>query len=386
MQQQTPFDGLIDALITGSITAEQRSRLNAMLGDPQTAEAFKARLEQELATGKFTPAAEESIDKWLEERIQSGVTRRIHEIHEQPQAPVHRVHFLKRFRWVAAAVFIGIALTAYLLLFNNTSQPEMPTVAADVAAPEKNRASIQLADGRTVYLDQVANGTVTRQGNVQMTKLADGQIVYAGTSDALAYNTITNPKGSKVIDMAFADGSHIWLNAGSSVKFPVAFIGNTREVEITGEAYLSVKHNDKMPFVVRANGQVIEDLGTEFNVNAYSNETTVRTTLIEGEVKIGNITLKPGEQLDGKKITRPDVKEVLAWKNNQFVFNGASMEVVMRQLERWYDIEVKYAGRIPDDTFQGTVPRDYPLSDALKVLEASGVKFSIQGKQLLVQQ
>ncbi|HVZ97065.1 MAG TPA: FecR domain-containing protein, partial [Chitinophagaceae bacterium] len=228
----------------------------------------------------------------------------------EEQAPVISINKYRRARWVAAAsIALLIAVGSYFFFFNHKSQITDHTSAIasnDVKAPAANRATITMSNGKIIYLDSVANGQLAIQNNVSLIKTDDGKISYrlTATSQQLTaqYNTLTNPRGSKVIDMTLSDGSHVWLNAGSSVTYPVAFIDNERKVTITGEAYFEVKHNEKMPFTVAANGVEVHDLGTSFNINAYDDEDAIRVTLLEGSVKVKSGTLevkiKPGEQAD----------------------------------------------------------------------------------------
>lgn len=309
---------------------------------------------------------------------------------------VYRIHF--RRIAVAASLLIAIATGAYFLFFNKSSTPDeivktMQT-AKDVEAPKVTRAMITLGDGRQISIDSLNTFT---QGNVQLTKMADGKILYKGPSTGtgsteIIYNTLSNPRGSKVIDMTLADGSHVWLNAGSSLTYPVAFVGNERKVEITGEAYFEVEHNSAMPFVLSKGNVDVTVLGTHFNVNAYDDEADIKVTLLEGSVKItkGSLTrlLKPNQQArvteEIKIASGVDIREIMAWKDGYFTYNSADIQTLMRQAARWYDVEVVYAGRIPDDTFTGSMPRKVSLANWLKVLEKSGVQFRIDGKKVIV--
>jgi len=192
------------------------------------------------------------------------------------------------------------------------------------------------------------------------------------------------------------DGTTAYLDAASSVHFPTAFTGNSREVSATGQVYFEVAHDKTKPFRVTIKGQTVEVLGTHFNIKAYDDETVIRTTLLEGSVKISvngqSTLLHPGEQSQisatTNKITviHPDLDEVMAWKNGLFKFNNTDLQTVMRQLIRWYDVEVTYEGSNKNYRFGGYIPRDSKLSDVLRILQLSGVKFSIDGKKIIVYQ
>jgi ferric-dicitrate binding protein FerR (iron transport regulator) len=210
-----------------------------------------------------------------------------------------------------------------------------------------------------------------------------------------------NPRGSKVISLTLSDGTKVWLNSESSLRYPASFAPSAlnREVEITGEAYFEVKHNSKQPFKVHLpNGFVIEDIGTAFNVNAYSDESDIKTTLIEGSVRIANsdqrsAILKPGQQAilnqANPKITQIevqtiDVDPVIAWKTGWFDFDNITLPTIMRQLSRWYDIDVVYESTPTSDTYGGRISKDLPLSNVLHSLEVNGAKFKIEGKRITV--
>ena len=306
----------------------------------------------------------------------------------------------------AAAILVFLTVGGYFIFKNKENQeivklePQEKRFKNDIAAPTKQKATITLADGSTVALDSLSKGTLARQGDVNLTKTADGKIIYTGTSAAMVFNTLTNPKGSKVIDMTLADGSHIWLNAGSSVSYPITFKGDQRKIFVTGEAYLEVKHDAAKPFIVNANNKgEIEVMGTHFNVNAYEDEDGVRTTLLEGKVKVTRTMLSvqmkdfkilsPGQQAvitktDVRSVNDVDVDQVMAWKNGLFKFKEVTIETIMRQVEKWYDVDVVFEGTVSEH-FITTMPRDVPVSQVFKYLEATGrVRFRIEGRRVTV--
>ena len=302
----------------------------------------------------------------------------------------------------AASVILLLASGSYFVFFKKppeqqfTAQEVQP--GNDVKAPDQNRAMITLANGKIIYLDSVKNGTIAREGEVAVLKLADGQIVYdnSGTgteSSLMAYNTISNPAGSSVIDIVLADGSRVWLNAASSLTYPVTFSAKERKVSITGEAFFEVAKNASKPFKVQFNETVVEVLGTHFNINAYADEPFSKTTLLEGAIKINNgqqqQILAPGNQAVIKNeylnvLSNVDTSEAVAWKNKYFQFNSADIETIMRQTARWYNIQVSYKGAIPSDRFTGKISRNVNLSEFLKVLQYSEVNFKIVGEKIIV--
>jgi hypothetical protein len=314
----------------------------------------------------------------------------------------------------AAAILVAIISGTYLLTTRNDKQEisktQQPTSNQDVAAPNKAKATLTLSDGRIVSLDSLTSGTLANQGNVSVSKTVDGKIIYNGSSTEVAYNTLTNPRGSLVIDMTLGDGSHVWLNAGSSVTYPVSFVGKERKVSMTGEAYFEIAHNSKMPFVVQKNDVSVQVLGTHFNVNAYEDENDLRVTLLEGSVKIlrqaqddkagTSAILKPGEQgilrsaprnerdkqndSEIRVLKNVDVDAVMAWRNGLFEFSNTELPVIMRQVARWYDIEVVYEGKPTNVKFGGGLSMKLPMSKVLKLLEANGLKFKVEGKKVTV--
>jgi ferric-dicitrate binding protein FerR (iron transport regulator) len=252
-----------------------------------------------------------------------------------------------------------------------------------------------LADNSTIVLDNAQKGNLTQQGKTRILKLDNGQLAYntSGEAKEVLYNTITTPRGGKY-QVTLSDGSQVWLNAASSIKFPVAFIGNERKVEITGEAYFEVAKDPSKRFIVDANGITTEVLGTHFNINSYANEGSTKVTLIEGSVKVesGNgresVVIKPGQQAQiADKISvenNVDIEQVLAWKNGQFVLKGTDVAALMRQVERWYDVDVIFAGKIPERKFGGSVSQTVNLSVVLQALKEYNVMCRVEGKKVIV--
>jgi ferric-dicitrate binding protein FerR (iron transport regulator) len=227
--------------------------------------------------------------------------------------------------------------------------------------------------------------------------MESGQIAYKGTSEQVEYNTLSNPRGSKVISLVLADGSKVWLNAASTLKYPTAFVGNERKVDITGEAYFEVAHNAGMPFIVSKGETSVRVLGTHFNVNSYDDETSLNITLLEGSVKVikGNesVLILPGQQAEVSndiatpksiKILAADVDDVLAWKNGLFSYKGAGIETIMRQVSRWYNVDVVFQKQVKEK-FYAQVSRNTDVSNLLRMLEATkAVHFKIEGKTITV--
>jgi transmembrane sensor len=309
-------------------------------------------------------------------------------------------------KWVAAAAVLLLLGAATWLVTKSRPQPALLSQAErfhNDVAPGHNTATLTLGNGQTIVLDSAATGALATQGNTRITKPESGQLEYKIGQErgpaTIAYNILTTPRGGQY-QLKLPDGTRVWLDAASSIRYPTAFTGNERNVEITGQVYFEVIHNDKMPFRVRAANTLIEDIGTSFNVNDYDDEPEQHIALLEGAIKIAfhaasaedkAIQLRPGQQASVSaqgKIgieDRTDLEEVMAWKNGQFRFRGAGIAAVLRQISRWYGVDIGYKTQLPEYPFVGTIPRDIPLSETLKLLELTGiVHFTIEGKTVTV--
>jgi len=312
-------------------------------------------------------------------------------------------------RKLAAAVAVAaIAGGGYWAARRTSHVESAPTVQPQVARttdaqPGGNRATLTLSNGQQINLDNSNNGVVASQGNMNVTKLSDGQLAYNKASEektaAMLYNTLSTPRAGQ-FSLTLPDGSKVWLNNASSIRYPVSFTGGTREVELTGEAYFEIAKDASHPFRVAVHkgdkSSTIEVLGTSFNVMAYDDEGAERTTLVEGSVRFvhgdASTLLKPEEQsvLDEKgslkTLNHVNVAEITAWKNGYFHFDHASLESTMRQLARWYDVDVQYEGKFEDQQFNGNgkIQRNLPLSTILKGLESDHVHFQLEGRKLMV--
>lgn len=392
--QNNRLQYLVQQYLNDKSTAEELAEFWQQVSQLKDETVIQAELEAfwaRSAAGNKVPAM-----GW--EQVLQQVYSKAEPIMQQPVAiPLWRKPL---FRWAAAAVVIlSLGMAGWWLLNINrtvgTPGDVAITTVQDVPAPQNNRATITLSNGQTVYLDSAGNGALASQGSVQVVKLADGQIAYKGAATELVYNTLTNPRGSRVIDMTLSDGSRIWLNAGSSINYPVAFVGNDRKVEVKGEVYFEVAHDASKPFKVQHGSMNVEVLGTHFNVNAYDDEPDVKVTLLEGSVRVNaenTVILNPGEQAVVEPNSQlnihhsPDLQQVMAWKNGLFSFTGADLATVMRQLSRWYNVDVKYEGQIPARKFSGEITHDLTLSQLMNGLQSLGIKFNIQGRTMIVQQ
>jgi len=305
----------------------------------------------------------------------------------------------------AAIVILGIILTGSFLLLNRKAPREIVKLEKQVRhLPEEihskgNQAILTLANGSVIILDSTKNGIITNQGNVKIIKLDSGQLAYSpltpngAASSEISYNTITTPRAAQY-EVVLSDGTKVWLNAASSLRYPTSFSGQDRKVELTGEGYFEVAKNKDKPFHVRVGAIEVEVLGTHFNIMAYDDEAAIQTTLLEGSVKVSynNQTdlLKPGRQAslnrNDSKLTMSDanVKQVVAWKNGYFYFDKSDVKTIMRQVSRWYDLDIVYESSVPDMMFSGKIERSLPLSGISHLLESGQIHFRIEGKNCIM--
>jgi ferric-dicitrate binding protein FerR (iron transport regulator) len=314
------------------------------------------------------------------------------------QTPVKTAVFRLWPRVAAAVIVLFILGTGTWYFFLDRHQAVAPVqeqLAKDDVAPGGNKATLTLGDGATIILDSAHSGTIAHQGGTTVSKSDSGKLDYSALTQVrdIVYNMLTTPRGGQY-KLRLPDGTDVWLNAASSIKYPTAFTGKERKVEVTGEAYFEVARNMAMPFIVQTGEQELKVLGTHFDVNAYTDEGAIRTTLLEGSVILshadGRVVVKPGEQARltrgaGFKITPADTEAAVAWKNGFFSFRHANIETVMRQLSRWYDIDVKYEGRISAGlSFSGEIGRSLGLSDVLDGLQLAKIHYRIEGGKKLI--
>lgn len=370
-------------------------------------------LADKYVQGTASPEEQELVEAWYAELSKDQAALGTSELQEARQeimaaiekviaAPVVPIRRGGIRRWLvraaAAVIILAMGGAAWFYLNNNSSQNviaanEKRYTGTDVL-PGSYKAKLTLSDGRTIILDSVAAGELARQGSATILH-KNGQLIYEATSaaeEAVAYNTVTTAKG-ETYSMTLADGSVVTLNAGSSVHFPAAFPGNERRIDVTGEVYVQVAKDKTKPFIASVNGAEILALGTEFNINAYGDEGDMLTTLVEGAVKVtkenGQVILQPGEQVIDQgglaKRAAMDMEKILAWKNGEFVFDRDELAVIMRQLERWYDVEVVYEGALPKRTFSGSISRNRNASAVLNMLKRTGlINMKIEGKKIIV--
>jgi transmembrane sensor len=304
-----------------------------------------------------------------------------------------------KFIWAAAILFIGIGM-AIIFIKNRPPQiaeNHIAKIKPQAIKPGRNTAVLTLANGSKIQLDDAKDGVLANVGKAAIKKVKNGEIVYDDANHKAnantALNTLAVPRGGQY-NITLSDGTRVWLNSVSSLTYPANFSGNERVVELTGEAYFEVAHNEKMPFRVKTRGAEVKVLGTHFNISAYDDEPVAKTTLLEGSVQLStknsDVMLTPGQQGitrdNNDRIRVKDVKiaEVVAWKNGSFVFRHANIQDIMKQVSRWYDVDVEYLGNVRDQYFGGTYSKYKDITELLKGLELTGaIHFKIEGRRII---
>lgn len=391
---------LINKYLSNTATPEEEQELTAW---------YQAANEQEV----HWPVADEAEAAALKARLLNNIQAAIH-----PAAQIRSIPFYRQKRWqVAAAIFVLISTGVWLWLGNAArTNPVISdtTAVQEQIVPGGDKAVLALSDGSFIVLDSADNGVLRQQGNTKIVKINSGRLAFAPSAGVEQgeplYNKISTPKGGQY-EVILPDGSHVWLNAASSLRFPAAFTTKERKVELTGEAYFEVAKDATKPFRVHfstgaGEGRegIVEVLGTHFNINAYDDEASTKTTLLEGSVRVmplhsaqpaihNSKLLSAGQQavISTESTNSPqiqvqtvDTEEVIAWKNGKFHFNQADIKTVMRQIARWYNVEVMYEGPVSKEKFEGEIPRNSSLSDVFKILELSAVHFKTEGRKVIV--
>ena len=316
---------------------------------------------------------------------------------EAAETPVPRIPSQSVFRkwgWIAASILI-IATAGWLFFNNKQPKKELPVVQIQDKPPGRNGAILTLTSGKQLVLDSIVDGIIAREFNTDLS-VQNNQLIYQETDNrqqsALSWNTLSTPRGRQY-RLRLPDGSAVWLNAASSIRYPVAFYGNERKVELSGEAYFEISKNPMKPFIVTtAGGEEIEVLGTQFNIKAYSDEPESKVTLLQGAVVVKKTTrrriLLPGQQAacsaSGITVDKVDTTAAIAWKNELFDFSKLSFEEIMRQVSRWYDIDIVYTNGVPKTVFEGKIGRDVSLSKLIAFFRESGIDARLQNNQLII--
>jgi transmembrane sensor len=383
------IEKLLDRYLSGECSAEEQLMVESWLEN------------QAITENEWTKMIESEKNAWISS-LRDKINQTIKEKNTVEVIKVKIVPLYKRtvFRAAAAILFIMFGIWSWYY-YQNEGQKETAITEKNIPLkndilPGSNKAILTLADGSIILLDSARNGLLAQQSGTQVLKTGTGQLAYNTSKDKPAeilYNSISTPRGGQY-QLTLPDGSQVWLNAASYIRFPVAFAGKERKVEITGEAYFEVIKNKNLPFRVTANDVVVEVMGTHFNINAYNDAATLNTTLLEGSVKVikGNSikVLTPGQQAQvnaGGEITlkkEVNIDEVVAWKNGWFNFDRADLRNIMSQISRWYDVNVIYEGKMNEIHLSGVVSRNNKVSEVLKMMENAGIKFRIEGKTITV--
>lgn len=389
--QVSRFNALLEQYITDTISKEDLIAFYAMLNDTRYRALWDAALQNEWDMETYEGQEEEGIGRSIREQVISRL----------PAGEVLPIRHSSLFfirRAAAAAAAVAIIVAGFYWINNVREKENDPaariTATATEIQPGGNKAVLTLGNGKQIDLAEVAAGRIAEQGNIRITKKRQGVVTYemAGIGKNVYDNWVHTPRGGQYC-VVLADGTSTWLNAGSSIRFPTMFTGDERKVEVTGEVYFDVAPDKQKPFVVTTKGMTVQVLGTRFCVNAYDNEPVVKATLLQGSIKVlasgnGSI-LAPGQQayVQDNKISvvkNVDTGAAVSWKNGYFTFEKADVKTVMRQVERWYDINVIYTDSIHDAHFNGVIPRNILASNLIQILNAGGISCSLRGNSIVI--
>jgi transmembrane sensor len=397
MDQTTRFEYLIDRLHKGSASEPELRELLSLITQPDSKPSddldnILKKIWQDLPADS-RPLSEHQSNLILNQLLHTAKENKT------SNTIIRKINFRKIA--AAAAILVCIGTAGWFYISKNAAKETRAIVTAKYDQPQilpgSNKAELILEDGSSVSLDSAGNGNIASQGNMNV-KSVNGHIVYTPATTnqapkAIAYNILRIPKGG-FYQLTLSDGTKLWLNAASSLRYPVTFSETERIVELNGEGYFEVAKDTKRPFKVLVKGVNIEVLGTHFNVMAYDNETAIKTTLLEGSVKVRatgkDAILSPGQQAKHSEngtmeiLNGVNLEEVVAWKNGYFHFERAGLEVLMRQIERWYDVEVIYDGPVQQRAFGGKISRNSNIKDVLKILALSRISFRIENKTIIV--
>ncbi len=401
IMNQNKLDELLSLFVDGKISREEFEQLFDYIRSEQDDENINFAIDQELRKMKSCV----SLDDAEKDKMFESIVATEH-FDQKAESDKHIIRAWYQFS-VAASILailsVGLYFYANRTIDHRTSFSKSEKLKEKVIIkPGGDKAVLTLSDGSRIILEDAKNGLLANQAGVSIQKTADGELLYSfakkkssvpeALTEEVIYNKIETPYGGKY-QINLPDGSKVWLNSASTLRFPALFSGNTREVELNGEAYFDVAKNPNKPFKVITKDQIVEVLGTQFNINSYSDEETFKTTLIEGSVKIiykdRVVLLSPGQQfqpnLKSSKVIHADTEEVTAWKNGYFLFKDEDIHSIMRKISRWYNVEVNYKGEIPDVGFGGNISRSKDINEVLNVLQlTNAVHFKIEGRRITV--
>ncbi len=359
------LEQLFKGYLTQSLTPEEKVEFYSLVNDDNHAEQLRDLVDQvELDSGDLVDLNEESAKEILDAILSL-----------QKQTIVRKIWW----RYVAAACIIALMVVSGIWLIPQKHEVQQDLVQNSIITPGTNKAILITGEGQEMVLDGKGNMKI---GNVH---IQDGVATYH-EGNVVAFNTLKTPRGGQ-FQVILPDGTHVWINSASQLRYPTAFTGSARMVELVGEAYFEVAKNAQQPFIVKTVTDQIEVLGTHFNINAYVDEGAVRTTLAEGKVKIGQLILRPGQQHQSGKLTDADLDQVLAWKNGRMVYHDVAIDGILRAIGRWYDVEIEIKGNLGNQSFYFEVSRSATLNELVKVLELNGLNCRIDAanKKLIVQ-
>ena len=402
------FKQLINGYLNDTLTQEELTYFLQLIKQKESQKNLQEAIEERLSNQFFSWGTDNDKSAAIFQRIME-IAKNTESVEESKVIGLNLKRKFYPFIKIAAAVVVLLSAIGYLL-FSNTEDTRVNRTKSTAQhyqhdiPPGSNKAVLTLSGGSTIVLDDMPDGTLSQQGNTKVIK-HNGKLAYttsgAGAKDNL-YNTISTPFGGEY-QIELPDGSRVWLNAASSIHFPTAFTSRERQVEISGEAYFEVAplyaEGKKVPFLVKVKtaslaGYEVQVLGTHFNINAYEDEPMVRTTLAEGKVKVSkgdqSVLLQPAQvavsdkETGGLNIRSANVEEAIAWKTGMFEFHDANLQSIMRQLSRWYDVEVKFSGAVSTKLYNGSIRRQATLSQVLQILKLAGVNYSIENRTVTV--
>ena len=397
MNKKTDCQNLIDKYLSNTISIIELNQLLQLVKETDVNEDLTASLNDHWESAIQINAENEPYwDKKFATIVQA-------ESRITPNITIDPPKIKKRFyhSFTKAAMLLVVIGFIYVFFLPDGKQPVLNTISQVIKKNimlGNNKAFLTLSNGKNILLDSATNGLLIQQNNVNIIKSSSGQLIYKNTSNLqsaheVSYNTLQTTRGGQY-QLTLPDSTKVWLNSASSIHFPTSFTGIDRKVEVTGEVYFEVAKNKAKPFTVNVNGMDVKVIGTHFNINAYNDDNVIKTTLLEGSVWItkgdNTLLLKPGNQAqlnnygEIKLLKNADIEEATAWKKGYFYFKNSSLQNVMRQLSRWYDVEVIYEGTIAERTFGGEISRNLAVSEILQILDKSKVHFKVEGRKIIV--
>lgn len=385
--EKEQFSSLYQAFIEDRISAAELQQFRELSGQ-QPYELWLEELLEDTITLQFTEQEATEID----------LSRMRHHLLANVVGARPKRTPVKYYYAAAASLLVLLAAAFYTWLKPGDSKPKAGSEQLsrqEAILPAKDIATLTLADGSTILLDSAGLLKLKNNAGLPVTTAPDGSLVYHAdkqSAGSTALNTLSTPRGGQ-FRITLPDGSRLWLNAASSVTFPTSFHATGRKIQVSGEAYLEVSSNPRQPFNVEAGNISVDVLGTSFNVQAYADDKAIATTLLEGSLKVNAVLIKPGQQAVINRgaenntpeiLTGVDLQKVMAWKNGFFNFENVPLKEVMKQLERWYDIDVKYEGQTPDVIFKGGMDRGVQLSGIIRFLQTFGISATLNGRTMII--